>query len=64
MTEQRDATLGGTDYHEGPGRIKVFGDTVCQMCPQGHVLQSMPLSDWAKSRLEANPSAIVRCQGA
>ncbi len=53
-----------SDYHEGPGFVRVERDRVVLYCPAGHFVQSCLMRDWAGSRQEAAWGVEpVRCCG-
>jgi hypothetical protein len=52
------------DYHEGQPSILLTANRVVVLCPAGHVIESMPVKDWARSGSEARfQGSIVRCCG-
>ena len=53
------------DYHKGKPIIETIGKVVVLLCPYRHLLDSMPIKEWAGSGAEANWPHIqeVECYG-
>ena len=53
--------------HTGRPRVEQVGDSVLVLCPVGHLVESIPVAEWAWSREEAkygDPRTTVTCDGA